>query len=154
MYINAYTEILILPKELRNLQIEADCDKGELERYCRWFTAGGQLKTSTVVKEKCKKYPLVSFRELKEFGEDNVVRVQGFVVRFGFNKRILIGLWSGKGEDEVIELVVPNETAVWFLNQKNWEEIKRDVISHEKLFHAVVKIGKGEYKVIHTQLIR
>jgi Telomeric single stranded DNA binding POT1/CDC13 len=152
IYITAFTEILVIPKELENLQIGEFIYPNEISKLSSLYTSKNPSKIVTYVDEKHKKYPQVSFTSLRTLPEDSIVRLEGYVIKIKYANNITITLWSGDNEHNRIDLVVYQENVLEFINGKSIDSIKKDLISYDRKFLALVKIDTGIYRIIHTQL--
>ena len=96
--------------------------------------------------------PLVSFDNLlRTKGE---VKVEGFIVKIKMrNKEIVITLWDGACEDNLIYITVTQDKVSEFLNGKKMDELKEKVIGYNKLFQGVIKKDYDTFKLIGTWLI-
>jgi hypothetical protein len=90
---------------------------------------------------------------LKTYPMNSVVGINGYVVKVESGSGLMLTIWDGAREDNLVKVVVRMSEMETFLNGVSWSECRDLMVGYNKMFEAAVRVGEEAFEVVQTRLI-
>ncbi|OMJ67981.1 hypothetical protein SteCoe_34702 [Stentor coeruleus] len=149
-----YSEILRIPNEFKCLEIIEPCNMEELNKYIGFYNPIAPCKVISSFTSEYMMLPVLGFDKIFKNYSEKHIRIDGFVVKVNMkNREILLTIWDGVKEENIINVYVMEEKVNEFLNGKSWEDMQKDVIGYNLKFQGIVRKDYDVLRLVGTSLI-
>lgn len=149
-----YSEILRIPNEFKCLEIIEPSNMEELNKYIGFYSPIAPCKVISTLTSEYMTLPVLGFDKIFKNYSEKHIRIDGFVVKVGMkNREILLTIWDGTKEENVINVYVEEKKFNEFLNGKSWEDIQKNIIGYNLKFQGVIRKDYDVLRLAGTSLI-
>lgn len=154
LYLNHYSEILKVPAEFKCLEIPGPSEPDELIKFVNFYSPLAACKMISGIASEYSALPAVGFDKIfKNSGDNKHMKIEGFIVKaIARNKEIVISVWDGIKEENIVKVHVSENKIAEFLNGRSWDDMQRAVIGYNFKFQGIVRMDHDVLRLVATSL--
>ncbi|OMJ77440.1 hypothetical protein SteCoe_22958 [Stentor coeruleus] len=154
LYLKHYSEILKIPTEFKCLEIPGPSDFDEIIKFMNFYSPIPTCKIVSSITSEFSALPIIEFDKIMNIEDNKHIKIEGFIVKAVVrNREIIISIWDGIKEDNVIKVYVAEGKVKDFINGKSWDYIQKAVIGYNLKFQGIVRMDHDALWLVDTSLI-